>query len=59
MGIERFHKMVEKYPKAKFIGHARTWWGNIDRNHDQKAMYPKGPVTAGGITDRLDRKSVV
>src|SRR6266567_2101684 len=53
MGIERFHKMVEKFPQAKFIGHAQTWWGNIDRNHDQNAMYPKGPVTPGGITDRL------
>ncbi len=60
MGIERFHKMVEKYPKAKFIGHAQTWWGNIDRNHDQKVMYPKGRVTPGGITDRLlsDYKNV-
>jgi predicted TIM-barrel fold metal-dependent hydrolase len=53
MGIERFYKMVEKYPKAKFIGHAQTWWGNIDRKHDQKVMYPKGPVTPGGITDKL------
>src|SRR5258707_1090225 len=52
-GIERFHKMVEKYPKAKFIGHAQTWWGNIDRNHQQPVMYPKGKVTPGGITDRL------
>jgi predicted TIM-barrel fold metal-dependent hydrolase len=53
MGIERFYKMVEKYPKAKFIGHAQTWWGNIDRKHDQTVMYPKGPVIPGGITDRL------
>jgi uncharacterized protein len=52
-GIERFYKMVEKYPKAKFIGHAQTWWGNIDRNHQQAVMYPKGKVTPGGITDRL------
>jgi uncharacterized protein len=52
-GIERLHRMVEKYPKAKFIGHAQTWWGNIDRNHNQTVMYPKGPVTPGGITDRL------
>jgi predicted TIM-barrel fold metal-dependent hydrolase len=53
MGIERFHTMVEKFPKAKFIGHAQTWWGNIDRKHDQAVLYPKGPVTPGGITDRL------
>jgi len=53
MGIERFHTMLEKYPKVNFIGHAQTWWGNIDRNHDQTVMYPKTPVTPGGITDRL------
>ena len=50
--FERFHKILEKFPKVNFIGHAQTWWGNIDKNHDQKAMYPKGKVTPGGITDR-------
>lgn len=53
MGIERFHKMLDKYPTVNFIGHAQTWWGNIDKNHQQSVMYPKGPVTPGGITDRL------
>ncbi len=52
-GIERFSKMAEKYSRAKFIGHAESWWGNIDRNHVQAVMYPKGPVTPGGISDRL------
>lgn len=52
-GFERFHKMLEKYPRVAFIGHAQTWWGNIDRNHaDQTVMYPKGPVAPGGLTDR-------
>jgi predicted TIM-barrel fold metal-dependent hydrolase len=52
-GFERFHRMLEKYSKVRFIGHAQTWWANIDRNHaDQKVLYPKGPVTAGGLTDR-------
>lgn len=51
--FERFYKMLEKYPKVNFIGHAQTWWANIDKNHkDQSVLYPKGPVTAGGITDR-------
>ena len=53
MGIERFHLVAEKHPRVSFIGHAQTWWGNIDRNHDQTAMYPKTKVTPGGITDRL------
>jgi predicted TIM-barrel fold metal-dependent hydrolase len=52
-GFERFGKVLARYPKVNFIGHAQTWWANIDRNHqDQSILYPKGPVTAGGLTDR-------
>ena len=52
-GFERLPKMLEKYPRTTFIGHAQTWWANIDQNHhDQKILYPKGVVTAGGLTDR-------
>lgn len=52
-GFERLAKMLEKYPKTIFIGHAQTWWANIDKNHaDQNVLYPKGKVTAGGLTDR-------
>ena len=52
-GFERFHRMLEKYPTVNFIGHAQTWWANIDKNHRrQTVLYPKGPVTAGGLTDR-------
>lgn len=54
LGLERFHKMLEKYPRVNFIGHAQTWWANIDKeNKDQTEMYPKGKVFAGGLTDRL------
>lgn len=53
LGFERFYKMLEMYPTVNFIGHAQTWWGNIDKNHDQSVMYPKGPVVPGGITDQL------
>ena len=52
-GIDRFHTILEKFPKVNFIGHAQTWWGNIDKKHDQTVMYPKGSVTPGGISDRL------
>ena len=52
-GIQRFHKILKKFPKVNFIGHAQTWWGNIDKNHEQKIMYPKGKVTPSGISDRL------
>src|SRR5206468_8735730 len=49
LGIDRFHKILERYPKVGFIGHAQTWWANIDKNCKQADMYPKGPVTPGGI----------
>lgn len=52
LGYERFHTMLKKFPKTNFIGHAQTFWGNIDKEHDQKVMYPKGKVTPGGLTDR-------
>ena len=52
-GFDRFHKMLEKYRTVTFIGHAQTWWANIDRDHtDQSVLYPKGPVARGGLTDR-------
>lgn len=52
-GFLRFHKVLEKFPDVNFIGHAQTWWGNIDKNHDQPVLYPKTRVTSGGYTDRL------
>lgn len=52
-GFDRFYKVLEKFPTVNFIGHAQTWWGNIDMNHEQKVMYPKTKVTKGGLTDRL------
>lgn len=53
-GFERFHNMLEKFPKVNFIGHAQSWWANIDKNHkDQNVLYPKTKVTPGGWTDHL------
>src|SRR5579864_4048904 len=53
LGFENLHKVVARHPKVNFIGHAQTWWANIDKNCDQKTLYPTTPVTPGGITDRL------
>jgi predicted TIM-barrel fold metal-dependent hydrolase len=52
-GFERFYRMLEKYPTVNFLGHAQTWWANVDKNHaDQSVLYPKGPISRGGLTDR-------
>ena len=53
MELQRFHKVLEKFPTVNFIGHAQSWWGHIDKNYDPKVLYPQGKVTAGGLTDRL------
>ncbi|MEO6244204.1 MAG: amidohydrolase family protein [Opitutaceae bacterium] len=56
-GFDRFHRMLQKYPTVNFIGHAQTWWANVDKANvdNPKALYPDGPVTAGGLTDRYLR----
>lgn len=50
---DRFHRILAKFPKVNFIGHAQTFWANISKDADPKVLYPKGKVTPGGITDRL------
>ncbi len=53
-GFDRFHTMLKKYPRVNFIGHAQTWWANIDAkcDNDPRKLYPTGKVTPGGLTDR-------
>jgi predicted TIM-barrel fold metal-dependent hydrolase len=53
-GYDRFHTMLKKYPKVNFIGHAQTFWANIDQKavNDPRFLYPTGKITAGGLTDR-------
>lgn len=53
MELQRFRKVLEKFPTVNFIGHAQTWWGHIDAKHKPAVLYPKGKVTPGGLTDRL------
>jgi uncharacterized protein len=50
---ERFPRILEAFPDVSFIGHAQTFWANIDAKAEQPVMYPKGPVTPGGLTDRF------
>jgi predicted TIM-barrel fold metal-dependent hydrolase len=50
--VENFHKVLEKYPNVNFIGHAQTFWAQMDKNCDPKILYPRGKVAPGGLTDR-------
>ncbi len=54
VNFDGFHRILERFPKVNFIGHAQTWWANIDRGQavQQEILYPPGKVSPGGITDR-------
>src|SRR4030095_11025583 len=30
LGIDRFHVVLEKFPRVRFVAHAQTFWANID-----------------------------
>lgn len=49
--FENFPRILEKFPRVNFIGHAQTFWANIDAKAEQAVLYPKGAVTPGGLTD--------
>lgn len=53
LGFERFHRVLERFPEVNFIGHAQTWWANVDEYHDGQSLYPTGSVMPGGLTHRL------
>lgn len=53
LNFARFYKVLDRHPRVNFIGHAQTWWCNVDKKCDESVMYPSGPVAMGGITDRL------
>jgi predicted TIM-barrel fold metal-dependent hydrolase len=51
-GFARFHRVLEKHPTVKFIGHATTFWAHIDRAAPASGRDNSGPVARGGLTDR-------
>ena len=48
-----FEAMLKAYPETTFIGHADAFWANVSADYHNEAAYPSGPITRGGITDRL------
>jgi predicted TIM-barrel fold metal-dependent hydrolase len=55
VNFDQFWRVLQKYHRVNFIGHAQTWWANIDAAHEQPVLYPRWKVTAGGWTDRYLR----
>jgi predicted TIM-barrel fold metal-dependent hydrolase len=52
-GFKEFETVLKAFPKTTFVGHADAFWANIDAKYANEAAYPTGPVTRGGVTDKL------
>jgi predicted TIM-barrel fold metal-dependent hydrolase len=52
-GFKNVPKMLEKYPKTKFVLHANSTWGNISAVNDVAGDYPTGKIVPGGLTDKM------
>ena len=48
-----FEAVLKAYPKTTFIGHADAFWANVSADYHNEAAYPSGPITRGGVTDKL------
>jgi len=51
-GFKRFDKMLNAFPKTKFIAHADTFWANVSADYKYDTAYPSGPIKPGGISDK-------
>jgi predicted TIM-barrel fold metal-dependent hydrolase len=47
-----FESVLKAYPRTTFIGHADAFWANVSADYHNEAIYPTGPITRGGVTDR-------
>src|SRR3984893_3940263 len=48
-----FESVLKAYPRTTFIGHADAFWANVSEDYHNEAVYPRGPIRRGGVTDRL------
>lgn len=51
-GYDRFDKILQAYPRTRFIGHADLFWANVSAEVPTDRGYPTGPVKPGGRTDK-------
>ncbi len=52
-GFKRFEAVLKGFPRTTFIGHADAFWANVDARYADDVAYPTGPITRGGLTDKL------
>jgi len=55
-GLPALERMLKKFPRVNFIGHATGWWNSISGDVKDFKGYPDVKVTPGGAAVRLLEK---
>jgi predicted TIM-barrel fold metal-dependent hydrolase len=58
IGLPGLERVLVELPDTRFIAHAQGWWAHISgdaKSLDRQELsgFPKGPVTRGGVVQRL------
>ena len=56
LGLPRLEKVLQAFPKLKFLGHSQPFWAEIGTNlveNGERVPYPKGPVTPGRVVELM------
>ena len=52
-GFQAFAKVLEAFPKTRFIAHGNAFWANISADYAGDSDYPTRLVVPGGVADKL------
>lgn len=57
VGLPRFERALQNFPKLKFLGHSQKFWAEIssDVTQENRHGYPTGKVKPGRLIELLDK----
>ena len=54
LGLPRLEKVLQMFPKLRFLGHSQKFWAEIGQTDpESRKGYPKGPVVPGRIVELM------
>ena len=54
LGLPRLEKVLQMFPKLRFLGHSQKFWAEIGQTDpESRKGYPKGPVVPGRVVELM------
>ena len=54
IGLPRLEKVLQMFPKLRFLGHSQKFWAEIGQTDpESRKGYPKGPVVPGRVVELM------